>query len=309
MQKVKILYLLLVFQLLQVTEVVSQEAKMVVESDFGIRDFYIEQDSIFYIKKRDVFLSNLKNKTSINYFIGGYGLKMHTSKNSNAIITASNELIRNVSSVRFYNKKKTKFDAVFYYEKGKILDFLVIPEAKLFVLSLTNKKIIIVDYQDTSKIYKTIELNLNALSRKLSYKNNILYFATDQGNVFQYDFQSYEKRLIYKADRLITDFVIDESNLLYATIEGEITKINLSSKKKSVLKINNNFVNILLPFKDDRLICGSWNGKIYVVDIYNFSIVKELDIHKRAILNLKKGIGNTIYSSSLDKTIKKWILN
>ncbi|WP_417558829.1 hypothetical protein, partial [Mesoflavibacter zeaxanthinifaciens] len=209
----------------------SQKESNVISADFAIRDFTITKDSIFYIKKRDAFLYNKKDQSQNNYFIGGYGLEIYTRENSNMIITASNELVRNVSSVRFYNKKTEKFDDVFYYKEGKIIDFLFIPEAKLFVLSLTNKKIVFIDYSKKPKFYKTIELNLNALSRKLIFKNNKVYFATDKGKIYEYDFYNYKKELVYNTGKLITDFIINENEIIYTTIKGEIIKVNRNSQE------------------------------------------------------------------------------
>ena len=60
--------------------------------------------------------------------------------NENNLITVANELVDTVSSVRFYNKKLKEFEYEFYYKKGKILDFIDIHEASLFVVSLNNKK-------------------------------------------------------------------------------------------------------------------------------------------------------------------------
>ncbi len=63
-----------------------------------------------------------------------------------------------------------------------------------------------------------------------------------------------------------------------------------------------------MDFDEKYLICGSWNGTMYILNKESFSIDKELNIHKRAVLQIKKGKNNTIYSSSLDKTIMGWEL-
>ncbi|WP_223032313.1 WD40 repeat domain-containing protein [Hanstruepera marina] len=293
----------------QVFPVFCQNAETVIEADFVIRDFFIQQDSIIYIKKRDVHLYDIETKLSKDYFIGGYGLELITSKNTNQIITASNELVRNVSSVRFYNKETGKFDDVFYYKQGKILDFLLLPKSKLFILSLTNKKIIFVDYQDKPRFYRTIELNLNTLSRKLINKDNKLYFATDQGDIFEYDYRNYEKKLIYRSKALITDFKIENGILVYANIDGEIIKINLKTNQKEIINIKNTFINTFMRFNNNTLVCGAWSGEVFIVTLDNFSVNKTYKLHKRAIIKIKKVENNIIYSSSLDKTLKKWFLN
>lgn len=285
----------------------AQDIETIIKADFAIRDFNLVKDSIFYTEKRNMFLYDKKTKISTNYFMGGYALKTYAQSNSKTIITASNELVDTVSSVRFYNKKTNKFDAVFFYKKGKILDFLVIPEAKLFVLSLTDQKIIFIDYNNL-EFYKTIEINLNTLSRKLRYINNTLFYITDKGEVFKYNFHDYSKTLLHKGNNPMTDFIVDNNILVYTTINGDLFKIDLKSNKKEKLTIDNNFISTLIQFKSNKLICGSWNGKIYILNIEKFLIEKELEYHKRTVLQIKKEGNNTLYSSSLDKTIKKWIL-
>ena len=132
-------------QLLSVDDLICQEAQTLISEDFAIRDFTVSEDSIYYIKKRDLYLLDRKSNTKRSFFLGGYGLKLKTQQFDNNMITVANELVDTVSSVRFYNKNKKEFEYEFYYKKGKILDFLDIPEASVFVCSLTNKKIAIVE--------------------------------------------------------------------------------------------------------------------------------------------------------------------
>lgn len=304
----KLLYIISILFLFSINKSYSQKELNVISTDFAIRDFTITKDSIFYIKKRDAFLLDKKNQSQDHYFIGGYGLEIYAKESSNMIVTASNELVRNVSSVRFYNKKTEKFDDVFYYKKGKIIDFLFIPEAELFVLSLTNKKIVFIDYSEKPKFYKTIELNLNALSRKLIFKNNKVYFATDNGEIYEYDFYNYKKELVYNTSKLITDFIINENEIIYTTIKGEIIKVNRNSQETEKIKFKNTFISTFENV-DGTLICGGWNGEIFIIREKPFTLLKELNLHKRTILKIKPYKNNIIYTSSLDKTIKKWNLN
>jgi WD40 repeat protein len=63
-----------------------------------------------------------------------------------------------------------------------------------------------------------------------------------------------------------------------------------------------------LQFKN-KLICGSWNGEIYVIGITDFAIEKTLKHHNRSVMKIANYKDNIFLSSSLDKTIKKWKLN
>jgi hypothetical protein len=297
---IKVLILLLPFS------ITGQE--VIKNNNFPVRDFYLSQDSMYFIEKRDVHIVDRLSKSETNYFIGGYGLELFVPKTNNEIITVSNELVRNVSSVRFYNKNTNKVEDVFYYKKGKSLDFLIIPKLNTFVISLTNKKIILINFEEKPAFRKAIEIELDALSRKLHYNNNKLYYATDLGEIYQYDLTSSTKELLYNDNNTITDFYLKNNILIYSTINGRVVKIDLLTNEKQVLDIGDNFIVNSLYYEQNKLICGSWNGLIYVVDLLNFKIVKELNYHKRTVLKILNYKDNIFYSSSLDKTIKKWIL-
>ncbi|MCB0444708.1 MAG: hypothetical protein KDC68_03445, partial [Gelidibacter sp.] len=84
--------------------------------------------------------------------------------------------------------------------------------------------------------------------------------------------------------------------------------INLKKNKLQTLNINKNFiVNVL--YSNNKLICGSWKGDIFVIDINKFKITKELKYHNSTVLKILNYKDNVFYSSSIDKTIKKWYLN
>jgi len=298
-------YIFALLQLLCLIAIGAQNTKTLIQEDFSIRDFVISKDSIFYIKKRTACLYEKRTKASKCFFIGGYGLELIAEQDNNFVITIANELVDTLSSIRFYNKKDDKFEAEYFYNKGKILDFLNIPETSLFAISLTNNKILFIDYENLPRFLKTIEIKLNSLCRKLIYKNSTLYFSTDNGNIYKYDVLNYNKTLLYSANKIITDFIIFKNILIYTTIEGDICKLNLDTEVKSNVKIDNNFISALV-INENYLVCGSWSGMVYLVDLSSFSIQKSWPIHKRAILKIKKGKNNIMYSSGLDKTIKSW---
>jgi len=297
---------IIVIMLLLPFSIAGQE--VIKKTNFPVRDFYVSQDSICLIEKRDVHSIDRVTNSGTDYFIGGYGLEIYNSKKSNEIITVSNELVKKVSSVRFFNKNTKKVENVFYYKKGKSLDFLIIPELNTFVLSLTNKKIIFINFEEKPAFRKTIEIELDALSRKLFYNNSKLYYATDLGEIYQYDITSNTEKLLYKTDKNITDFYLRDSILIYSTIAGKIRKVDIKTNKEREITLGNNFIVNMIDYQQDKLICGSWKGLIYVVDILNFKIVDELNYHKRTVLKILNYNNNIFYSSSLDKTIKKWIL-
>jgi len=279
--------------------------ELTMKFDFAVRDFYFNKDSSIYLKKRDLHVESQNLEKTL--FLGGYGLKMFYDE-GNRIITASNELVRNVASVRFFNKNSEKQERVYFYENAKIIDFIVMPEINIFVLSLTNKKIVFINYEEKSRFRKVIEIDAQALSRKLIHKDGDLFFATDHGQIYKYSLKNYNNTLIYETNDPITDFNINQTSVVYTTINNKIVKFNLSTKEKKEIKLQNNFVNTFIQLRNNNLICGSWNGSIYLVDDKDFKIKKELNYHERSILKISKINDSIFYSSSLDKTIKKWHL-
>ncbi|TBV28270.1 MULTISPECIES: hypothetical protein [Meridianimaribacter] len=304
MKKFKLIFL---FGLIA-TIAFSQESETVIKTDFGIRDFIVQKDSIIYIKKRNAYLKDIKTKTTKDYFIGGYGLKFLQDNKPNTIITVSNELVNNVSSVRFYDKKKDRFESVFYNDEGKIIDAVILPELNLFILSLISEKIIIVNYSKKPKFLKIAEISLNTFSRKMVYEEGALLYCTDKGKVYKYNINNYQNELIYDGNELITDFFIDGETIFLSTNSGILKKVNIETNKEEQTKISDNFINTFINSKEN-LVCGSWNGDIYIINKKDLKLKQKLSIHKRSVLKIETQDDSIFYSSSLDKTIKKWYLN
>jgi len=285
------------------TQLLAQEnIKTIFKGDFTIRDFLVENDTIFFIKKRNLFLFDTQNKSLKERFIGGYGLEL-LSENKR-IITVSNELVENVSSIRFFKRLKDKPDCVFYNKDGKVVDFVNIPEYKIFALSLISQKIIFVDYSKKPKFTKIIEIDLDTLSRKIEYKNGSLFFVTDLGGFYEYNINSNTKTKLFQDDELITDFSLEHGMLYFTTIKGKVKRVNLQTKEVKEFRING-FVTTFASC-DDSLVCGTWCGDILIVDKKSFGILKKEKVHDRTILKILKYNDTTYYSSGVDQTIKKW---
>lgn len=283
----------------------------ILKTEFSIKDFTVENDSIFLIEKRDVKYYNINTNGNTNniYFIGGYGLKLYNDVANNEIITIANEFQKPVSSLRFYNKKTKEIEQVFYYEKGKSIDALVLPELNKAVLSLSDKKIIVVDYSKKPAFEITHNIPLKAISRKVVFYNNNLYYVTDLGEIYTYNLNTKTKSLIHSCGNIITDVAVFKNHIIYSTINGEIVKYNTNNQNIQKLNIKDNFVLNSLSFEENKLIYGTFKGSILLVNTDNFSISKQWNYHKRSVLKITKAKDNTFYSSSIDKTIKKWKVN
>lgn len=281
------------------------------KNSFAVRDFFVKKDSIFLIEKRDVkyFNSSKENSPIQSYFIGGYGLEIYDDSENNEVITVSNEFHRTVSTLRFYNKSSKKVEHVYYYHEGKSIDGLIMPELKYAAMSLNNSKIIIINYTKKPSFKVEHEIQLNSMARRLIYQNGYLFYVTDLGEIYKYNLKTKENTLLFDYDKKITDFAIFNNIIIYSTIDGGIIKYNTIKKSISKIQVKDNFVLNLLHFEDDKLICGTFKGSIVLLDVEKMSVIKELNYHKRSVLKIVNYKNSEFYSSSIDKTIKKWTLN
>jgi hypothetical protein len=146
------------------------------------------------------------------------------------------------------------------------------------------------------------------MSRRLIYQKGYLFYFTDLGEMYRYDLKTKENTLLYACGKRITDFTVSNNFLVYSTEEGEITKINMIDKTTASIRINDNFVLNSLQYDNNKLICGTFKGLIIVIDTDNMTLINQLNYHKRSVLKIINGNKNEFYSSSIDKTIKKWII-
>lgn len=281
------------------------------ENSFSVRDFILAKDSIFLIEKRDVKYYDLSLKSSQvhSYFIGGYGLEIYNDEKNNEIITVSNEFIQNVCSLRFYNKSAKTVEQVYYYKGGKSLDVLIITELEYAILSLSNNKIIVVDFSKKPAFEVIHDIQLNSLSRKIIYQGNKLYYATDLGDIYTYDLSSEKRSLIYSYGKKITDFLITKGQIIFSTIDGEVMNYSMADKGLSKLMLEDDFVLNMIRFQENKLVCGTFKGQIIIINFKNMNSINKLKYHKQSVIKIINTSKNEFYSSSIDKTIKKWTLN
>src|SRR5690606_13240066 len=195
------------------------------------RDFFMKKDSIFLIEKRDVSYFNYleKNRTVQTYFIGGYGLEIYDDSKNNQIITVSNEFSRPVSSLRFYNKSFKEVKDVYYYTEGRSLDAIIIPDLNYAILSLSDKKIIVVNYEKKPDYEISHNITLSSIARSMAFKDGYLYYATDLGEIFKYNFATKENTILLAYEKMITDFTIFDKYIVFTTKEGEIVKFSFEN--------------------------------------------------------------------------------
>jgi len=285
----------------------------ILKTNFTVRDFKIIDNTLLYIEKRDIKSFNLETTAKNTFFkgegffIGGYGLRIFHSKKQQQIITASNELGSNRSSIRFYDiikKDINKFHVL--YDTG-LIDFFVEPKDSVFVLSKKDFTIETYKYGGKPRYQKTDSLKTDSYARKIELSNNNLFYITDSGNVFQYNLRTKENKLLYQGENLLVSFIFDKNyrNMYVSTFDGKIIKINLfGSSKSEALNFGSHIIEAINIFDDKYIIAGDWSGSIKIIDLNTNEIKKTYNTKKRIVKIVVKG--DHFYTSSSDKTIKKW---
>ena len=274
--------------------------EVIQKTTFPSRDFHIEGDQLIFIQK--MHLQQSPNQEGDGILLGGYGLELY--KDKNLLITTANELVQDKSFVRFINLENLSEERV-YYCTGRIVDFVVFPELKWFALSLINNKILVVSYDNEQGFRKMMDIKTKALVRKIIPHENGFYFIADTGELINYNFNNYKEDVILKLENRPTDFYVVKNEVIVFTIDGGIIKYNMTSGAQNEVRLSEDFV-ISSTLKKNKIICGSWRGNIYIIDLKKFTIEQELNIHKNSVIRLKSFNDDYLYSSSLDNTIKKW---
>ncbi|MCF6280350.1 MAG: hypothetical protein L3J14_08390 [Flavobacteriaceae bacterium] len=291
----------------------SYTQEIVLKTNFPIRDFKINDNTIVYIEKRDIKNFNLITKKtdsliqSNGYFIGGYGLNIYYPKTNDFIVASSNELNKDRSSIRFYDFETKEVDKYHVHYNTELIDFLLLPDKKIFFLSKKNKSIDVYKYGETP-LYKLIDkVTLDSFSRKLKFNNNKLYYITDSGKLFEYNVENKEKKLIYDSDNILTNFVFDNksNNIYITTFNGKLIKVNVNNSLENQEIFIGDTVIEALDIQKDYIITGDWNGLIRLIKKETLKIKNEFKIKKR-IIKIRVKDSSTFYTSSADKTLRKW---
>lgn len=294
--------LVLSIVLLFLTKIHAQETLL--KSSFPVRDFFFENDSVFLIKKRHLEVLDENNEQKELHFIGGYGIRLFNLGESE-ILTVSNELRRDVSSVRFYKKKEETINEVFYYKEGNFLDFCLVSDERMFLFSTRKNKLVVVSYRNKPQFNIIKEVDLGSFSRKIFYEMGRIYCITDNGELYQYNLMDGELLLLYKTKEILTDFQLKDGIFYISNIKGEIIKYDSNTEiAHELLRLKDDFVTTSLIHKDN-LIFGTWKGDVYQQSFDYSSSFRKKKVHGKAIYRILSHEGY-FYSCSLDKTFKKW---
>lgn len=294
-------------------KVIGQET--ILEPSFAVRDFKILDSSLIFIEKRNIksFNLELKKEDSIidkdGFFIGGYGLKLVLAKDENKIITASNELVQDRSSIRFYDIEKRDVNKYKVLYSNRIVDFHASPKDSLLFLSHKDSTIKVYRY-GIKPWYKNLHtIKLNSISRRINYSNGNIFYITDKGEVFRFNISNEETELIEKIDQPLVNFEIDVARQkIYATtINGELIILNIGTPQSRILKtlkIGTSIPEAMAIIKNDYLLIGDWDGNISAVNLNTFQIKVIHKLNHRIIKILPQN--EIFYTSTLDKKIRKW---
>ncbi|WP_242158110.1 WD40 repeat domain-containing protein [Aestuariivivens sediminis] len=293
------------------TKVACQE--VILNTGFTVRDFDIIDNTLLYIEKRDIKNYNLITKThdtlidTNGYFIGGYGLKLFCDYKNQNIITASNELIRDIGSIRFYDVPKKEINLYHVYYTTELMDFFLDPQDSLFFLSKKDKQIDMFKYGGVPRYHKIDSLKLNRYSRKINYSKGNLYYITDYGEVCNYNLKTRRNKRIYKGESLLVNFTSDNKykNIYVTTFDGKLIKVNIDGDfPAQTIGIGKDIVEAIAMYKDKYILTGDWKGIIKLIDLQTLSPVKQWHNKQRIVKIVVND--DYFYTSSSDRTIKRW---
>ncbi|WP_242092368.1 hypothetical protein [Aestuariivivens sediminicola] len=302
---------LCIFILLLFSKATCQD--IVVETGFTVRDFEIIENTLLYIEKRHIKNFNFKSKqrdsliNSEGFFIGGYGLRLYPFLDQDLIVTASNELVKDRSSIRFYNVSTKSINKYHVYYTTELMDFEIAPKDSLFFLSKKDKQIAIFKYGDVPRYNKIDSLNLDSYCRKLKYHKENLYGITDSGTIFSYNVKTKVKKRVYHGNSLLVNFTFDKQheNMFVTTFNGDLIKVNINGNAQNkTIHIGKDIIEAIAIYEDKYILTGDWNGQIKLIDIQNLSLIKAWN-NKKRIVKILSG-EQCFYTSSADRTIKKW---
>ena len=289
----------------------SQE--VILKTDFAVRDFEIKDQIVFYIEKRDIKSYNFKTKSNNTlvkkegYFIGGYGIKLFSLYNEHKIVTASNELREDRSSIRFYDtnlKEVDKYEVL--YSKG-LVDFDLSSKDSLLFLSHRDSTLKIYRYGGRPLYRLTDSVPTNSHARKIKFYGNSLYYITDNGKLNVYDVILKQGKEICSIKDMPTNFIIDQirDRIYLSTISGKIlvidTELNAIVDR---LSLGDSIIEAMELYQENFLIVGDWDGRLSKVNLNNLEITLLGELEER-IISIKT-YQNKFYTSSAKKEIRKW---
>ena len=185
------------------------------------------------------------------------------------------------------------------------MDFLIIPEEKLFFLSKKDSTIEIFTYGKKPRYKKTNVITLDSYARKIKYHKDKLYYITDSGKLFEHSILNNNSKLLYQGVTILVNFVISNKSAFISTISGEIIKVNLETKNTDKIKVGSEIIEAIAFLNNDKIVVGDWKGNIFIVNRDSFQVVEKHKLKKR-IIKIRSVEPNIFYTSSADFTIRKW---
>ena len=278
-----------------ISSTIGQE--VIFESNYTIRDFIIHGDTIVISNESDIEI--YKNKNLIHkYYAGGHILRIDYHK-KNQIISIANKYKKHKGSIRIYDILENKLKRVYTFDKSPILDYQFIDNQKIIV-SFNNGELITFE---TKRIKLDKRYNSNDKIRKIKIIDDSIMACSDNGTVMRIYNEEFDILVpSHRNDKLIS-FTDTDFGIIAISDKGELFKYFKKDATRN--KITNTILTDIVSINKKLIAVSSWSGTIYIINPKNLSVIKTIKAHDGIIVKLRV-FGGNLYSSSFDRTIKKW---
>lgn len=161
--------------------------------------------------------------------------------------------------------------------------------------------------------FKTDTLNSKIVKLISSSEESIVYAASSNGEIWQYNTRTFEKERLITFPNIITDMVYDgkQNKLVIATTEGFVRLVDLSDNSSVELEVCVSKIDAISIDQNNRFVAVASADKIirvYQMDDFN---VKPyiLDMHKQRIKRLMYSGQGELFALCDDDKVRHWSTN
>lgn len=227
------------------------------------------------------------------------------------VLKNGNLLAKNDRKLIIFNKENFNFKIIIEEEDEdnrdiSINDFISINN-NCFCYSINNDlKIIQLTQNNEYKIIQILKGHTNIIRKILAVNDNILISCSMDKTIKIWELDTLNKKYQLKSSTIMIDYEIEEdcNNIIlfnekillyYSNNYGEGTIKFLNLKTNKIIKTINDikcetFDDSILVYNNLLFVCGECNNNLYLIDLFNYQIVKTFNfISPVGLLKLNNG--------------------